>query len=106
MNRFPALRFAVAAGIFLSLHAVVVTFCCYGRYPRDASICGVTHAILRTVRIFNFGNGNYGRRPIRIFRRVRALRHLRPDLQMVADIAVINSVPLNWERVAMSALGH
>ena len=25
MNNFPALRFAVAAGIFLSLHAVVVT---------------------------------------------------------------------------------
>lgn len=25
MNRFPALRFAVAAGIFLSLHAVAVT---------------------------------------------------------------------------------
>ena len=33
MNRFPALRFAVAAGIFLSLHAVVVTFSAMAGIP-------------------------------------------------------------------------
>ena len=27
MNKFPVLRFAVAAGAFFSLHAVIVTIC-------------------------------------------------------------------------------
>ncbi len=27
MNKFPVLRFAIAAGIFLALHAVIVTVC-------------------------------------------------------------------------------
>ena len=33
MNRFPALRFAVAAGIFLSLHAVIVTIAAMAGIP-------------------------------------------------------------------------
>ena len=33
MNEFPALRFAVAAGIFLSLHAVIVTISAMAGIP-------------------------------------------------------------------------
>jgi hypothetical protein len=33
MNTFPVLRFAVAAGLFLSLHAVIVTVCAIAGLP-------------------------------------------------------------------------
>lgn len=33
MSKFPVLRFAVAAGIFLSLHAVIVTICALAGLP-------------------------------------------------------------------------
>ncbi len=33
MSKFPVLRFAVAAGLFLSLHAVVVTVCALAGVP-------------------------------------------------------------------------
>ena len=33
MKDFPVLRFAVAAGIFLSLHAVIVTICALAGVP-------------------------------------------------------------------------
>ena len=75
MDKFPALKFAVAAGLFLSLHAVIVTL---------SAMAGVP-GMRPFAELLTQFYGPYGYSILEIFVH---LGYLRPDLQMVADIAV------------------
>ena len=85
MNTFPVLRFAVAAGLFFSLHAVIITI---------GAMAGVP-GMRPFAELLTQFYGPYGRdgrdhgRYSRILGRILPSWHLRPDLPLAADPALI-----------------